>query len=70
MKIPRCQAVIYKRDTYRYSGRGRGGFEMHYSKEQCSHAATFGEWCGKHKDGSFMKCSFADKFKGDNQDDE
>ncbi len=62
-KIKRCQALIFKRDTYRRTGGGRTGFEMHYSKEQCSHAAKFGVWCGKHKDGSFMECSFAREFK-------
>ena len=31
---------MYKRDTYRRTGRGRSGFEMHYDKEQCSRAAV------------------------------
>lgn len=44
----RCQAVIYKRDTHRYTGRGRSGFQMHYDKEQCSRAAKTGDLCGQH----------------------
>lgn len=45
----RCLAVVYKRDTYRYTGRGRNGFEMHYTKCQCSFAARDGSnFCGKH----------------------
>jgi len=37
--IQRCQAEVYKRDTYRYSGRGSSGFSMHYNIEQCSFKA-------------------------------
>lgn len=36
----RCVAVVWKRDTYRYTGRNKSGFEMYYSKKQCSRAAT------------------------------
>lgn len=35
----RCTAQIWKRDTYRRTGRGKGGFEMHYSRQQCSRRA-------------------------------
>jgi hypothetical protein len=27
---PQCQAVIYVRDTYRRTGRGKSKFELHY----------------------------------------
>lgn len=61
---PRCQALIYKRDTYRRTGRGRSGFEMHYTKEQCSHAAIENGRCGKHPAcRGFMTCKFAVEFK-------
>jgi hypothetical protein len=39
-QIQRCQAVVYKRDTYRYDGRGPSGFSMHYNEEQCSFKAV------------------------------
>lgn len=44
----RCQAVIYVRDTYRRTGRGRSGFEMHYNRQQCSRAAREGGLCYQH----------------------
>ena len=31
-----CQATVYRRDTYRRTGRGKTGFEMHYTEGQCS----------------------------------
>jgi hypothetical protein len=36
----RCVAVVLKRDTLRYTGRSKSGFEMHYTKTQCARAAT------------------------------
>lgn len=36
----RCVAVVWKRDTLRYTGRTKGGFEMHYTQAQCARAAT------------------------------
>jgi hypothetical protein len=35
----RCEAVVWKRDTYRYVG-GRHRFKLHYTKSQCSRRAT------------------------------
>lgn len=49
MVKPRCTAAIYKRDTYRYSGRGKSGFTMHYKCQQCTHAAKKNGFCGKHQ---------------------
>lgn len=31
-----CRMTIYVRDTYRRTGRGRTGFELHYIARQCS----------------------------------
>lgn len=44
---PRCQAAIYKRDTYRHSG-GRQHFKLHYTRAQCSRAAKIGDLCAVH----------------------
>ena len=45
---PLCVAVVYRRDTYRYTGRVKGGFEMHYTKSQCRRAAGLGGFCWQH----------------------
>jgi len=47
---PRCQALVYKRDTYRRTGRGKSGFSMHYTKCQCERPAKFDGRCWQHKD--------------------
>lgn len=59
---PRCQALVYRRDTYRYSGRGPSGFTMHYTKCQCKRHAVDGTWCFEHADGSYSKCEWAEPF--------
>jgi hypothetical protein len=46
----RCAAVVYKRDTYRRTGRGKDGFEMHYDECRCKRQATDGKWCWQHDD--------------------
>lgn len=47
-----CDAVVYKRDTYRRTGRGKHGFELHYRKQQCSRAAMAGGTkCWQHSKG-------------------
>lgn len=51
-EIPRCCALVWKRDTYRRTGRGPSGFEMHYNKCQCERAAKFDGRCWQHKDKS------------------
>lgn len=45
-----CCATVWKRDTYRRTGRGRSGFSMHYTQEQCSRAATHDGRCWQHRD--------------------
>lgn len=48
-KRRRCQAVVYKRDTYRSTGRGPHGFELCYSREQCERASIGDtDWCWQH----------------------
>lgn len=48
MSDERCSAAIYKRDTYRYTGRSKSGFEMHYNRQQCSRKATKDGRCWQH----------------------
>lgn len=43
-----CNAIIYKKDCYRRTGRGKTGFEMHYSRCQCSRRAVVGDMCKQH----------------------
>lgn len=43
-----CAAIVWKSDVPRYTGRGPGGFEMHYSKCQCKRKATHGKYCWQH----------------------
>lgn len=45
----RCQATVWKRDTYRHTGRGKSGFSMHYDKCQCERPARFDNCCWQHK---------------------
>lgn len=48
--MAQCAATIYVRDTYRRTGRGRSGFEMHYTRQQCSRATPEGErYCWQHR---------------------
>lgn len=35
-----CEMKVYRRDTYRYTGRTKGGFEMHYNRGQCRRKAV------------------------------
>lgn len=44
----RCAATVYVRDTYRRTGRGKTGFEMHYTKRQCKRKAGVGQFCHQH----------------------
>ncbi len=32
----RCLETVFVKDVYRRTGRGPGGFEMHYNEQQCS----------------------------------
>ena len=44
----RCNARIWKRDTYRRTGRGPTGFEMHYNKCRCTRKASHDDLCRQH----------------------
>jgi len=44
----RCKEAIYKRDTYRRTGRGKTGFEMHYNMQQCARKAVDDKHCWQH----------------------
>jgi len=44
----RCREVVYKRDTYRYTGRAKSGFSMHYTQAQCSRSAGPTGYCWQH----------------------
>lgn len=44
-----CAAIVYKRDTYRRTGRTKSGFEMHYTKQRCTRRAVVGLFCWQHQ---------------------
>lgn len=48
MADERCNCTVHRRDTYRYTGRGKGGFEMHYLNGRCSRKAKEGDLCRQH----------------------
>jgi len=48
MEEKRCSYIVYIRDTYRYTGRGKNGFEMHFNKRECKRKATHGDKCWQH----------------------
>lgn len=43
-----CEALVYIRDTYRYTGRGKSGFSMHFNKRQCKRKKTNQGYCKQH----------------------
>ena len=45
----RCQAPVWHRDTYRRTGRGPTGFEMHYIEKRCQRKATHDGYCWQHR---------------------
>jgi len=45
----RCKAIVYHRDMYRYTGRGKTGFEMHYRQKQCKRKALDNGYCYQHQ---------------------
>jgi hypothetical protein len=47
-KEGQCRAVVWRHDVPRYTGRGPGGFEMHYNKTQCKRKATHNGYCWQH----------------------
>ncbi len=46
--MEQCAATVWKHDTYRRTGRGKDGFEMHFYRCRCRHKATDGKWCWQH----------------------
>jgi hypothetical protein len=58
--VPRCKALIRKRDTYRYTGRTKSGFEMHYHKEQCAKIAVINNHCKEHGKPWTIDCEWAE----------
>jgi hypothetical protein len=42
-----CQATVYKRDTYRYTG-GKRRYKMHYTRDRCCRRACKDGWCWQH----------------------
>ncbi len=45
----RCKAIVYHRDTYRYTGRGKTGFGLHYCQKQCKRKALADGYCYQHQ---------------------
>ena len=46
----RCKENIFVKDTYRRTGRGKSGFEMHYNAQQCSRKVVEEHgYCWQHK---------------------
>ena len=48
MARERCAAAVWRRDTYRYTGRSKSGFTMHYNRGQCARFSVNGEFCRQH----------------------
>lgn len=46
---PRCEATVFRRDTYRRTGRGKHGFELHYTEGQCKRPANAHGYCWQHQ---------------------
>jgi len=44
----KCKAEVLHRDTYRYTGRGKSGFSMHYNHCQCSRKPVIDGFCLQH----------------------
>ena len=44
-----CKATVYHRDTYRRTGRGKTGFELHYHRRQCKRKALANGYCRQHQ---------------------
>lgn len=51
----RCRRVVLHRDTYRYTGRVPGGFEMHYTEAQCERAAQANGYCWQHQPAYYRR---------------
>jgi hypothetical protein len=44
----KCRAKVWVKDTYRRTGRGLSGFEMHYTARQCKRLAKGCGYCLQH----------------------
>jgi hypothetical protein len=44
----RCDRSVWVRDTYRYTGRTKSGFEMHYREQRCARKAVVDGMCRQH----------------------
>jgi hypothetical protein len=44
-----CHATVWDRDTYRYTGRGAHGFELHFKPRQCRRFAKANGLCHQHQ---------------------
>jgi hypothetical protein len=44
----KCQAVVWVAEKLRHTGRGKSGFERHYTKRECKRPATNGMYCWQH----------------------
>jgi hypothetical protein len=51
----RCNADVYHKDTYRYSGRGSSGFTMHYDRERCKRKAGPSGFCFQHDNARWLE---------------
>lgn len=58
--VHHCDAIVWIRDTYRRTGRGPSGFEMHYNERRCKRKTFASEmvYCWQHQQkantGSYM----------------
>ena len=43
-----CKAIVSVRDTYRYTGRGKTGLELHYKGRRCFRKAGDNGYCYQH----------------------
>ena len=55
MSKPQCKEMVYRRDTYRRTGRTPSGFEMHYDRGQCTRPAGPDGYCYQHPYGKAYK---------------
>lgn len=51
----RCEHFWRVRDTYRYTGRGKSGFQMHYKQRRCKRKAMENGFCWQHQEQARLK---------------
>jgi len=44
-----CKQTVWHRDTYRRTGRGPTGFQLHYKSAQCTREAAKDGLCWQHQ---------------------